>query len=303
MDEKQDLTFTMGQEGDTAELPEVIEGQRRPEDIPIINTRGPPEERTPPPKSSVAPAPVASVVSDSDPEMAGVLDKALTWACELGTAQDDHCPVCNADFTLGDLRKHIESQHLARVLVGFAHNDLDAVSRIAQDKAVADKELFETVGLDVDSDAGDHFNSFEIDPQLQKRLTADGSRLHWATPRHIPRYKRRGMEVVGGIAADGTFKGPETQFGSNEMVLMRIPARLVDIRQRVKQHNVDNVVVAKQEDQMRRIEGIQRTAHDTLAKRGYGADQIRNVISAVGRGLEKGVLRVRDQKGSRKYSV
>lgn len=236
------------------------------------------------------------------------IDSALTWAVNL--AMDFRCPVCGNIWEIGTpdeksdgLRSHLQSQHFARVVVGYAQKDLDAVFKITRDKSEADDNLFEHVGIDVDPEAGDRYNCFDVDPELQRKLTADGSKFHWSTLKNVPRYKQRGMVVVGGIAEDGTFKGPDNTFGSQSMILMLIPSRLVEKRALIKARNVDNSVDSSKERQMGRIGDIQRKAHDMLAKRGASADQIRNVVQAVGVGLERGILRVKDQKGSRQYQV
>ena len=234
---------------------------------------------------------------------------ALDWA--VSSAQDFKCPVCGNAFTLGGddagnaktLKAHLQSQHFARVLVGYAQRDLDAVYKIARDEAEADEGLFEDIGIDIDAESGDHYNSLEIDPDIEKKLTADGSRLYWAHPRNLIRYKRRGMEVVPGVGVNGAHVGAVNQVNSQELVLMKIPIRLVEVRDRIKQRAIDNGVDARAEDRMNRVTDIQRRAHDTMARRGASPDQIRNVVSAVGKGLETGLLRIKDAKGNRQQKM
>lgn len=240
---------------------------------------------------------------------------AVDWAVEFSISKfDGACGICTWrpwDGSSGDeikrlLASHIRRKHRDSIIELYDAQTLDlSTLRVPAPPADSDNELLAVAGISETRDL-DRFDRLAVPPKIRHQAELEGAEFRWVRPERVDHFKWQGAEVVHLNGERGVMQ-PSTEDGilrANEMVCMKMPFELLQIRERRKQQASDSGLNARAEEIQAKRDEYEKKAYEILRKDGKDhqtALQVARALTQRRRRESNLGMTIRDRHGERSY--
>lgn len=234
--------------------------------------------------------PAAVAVEAGVDEERKLLQEAIEFV--LGCVGDERkCPFCGfipVSESPESIKHHLVGKHKYRCVRALVEKQIDV------DVKQVDVEPSEVVEDLAILDNLDRFDYLYVPAEVKEDAEKTGCRLRWVSRANFRRYADMGAAEVK-FSPENRDEMPaqqsteNTQYRSNEMILMKFPANLCEKRDRArKQKIVDNLYARK--EAMERVKvNYERDVFDFLVqKKNYDKETARKIAESFSRGAGEG---------------